>query len=559
MKNNKGVKKEVIKQMQKHKKMFAVLLVFAMVFSLFSMVAPPTAEAQGQINMLKDTWQHEDGPEHPDNVYLIGQEVHYQLKIENEHATNSMEIEITDIDPSGNVWYWNGTEFVETDPNYTETIAPLDIWEHDFHYIVEEDAVYLHRDGYYAIQNTLKAYGIQGPEDIDASVTKTSQVIQPEIEVTKTVSHETSKAGDEVTYTICIENAGDWALEDITVEDSIFGDISAYFPDTLEPGEENKVCVDFDYTIQEGDDDPLLNEVDVWGTADGFDPAIAGAVVSDDAYVEVDLVHPALSITKEANREVAKLGSTIEYTVEVCNDGDVDMEVVVEDTLGGTLFDGIIEAGECEEFEYDYTVTQADVDEGTLVNTATATGYLAWLGLDNVIGPVEAEFEVQLVTPEIEITKTADPTEGYVGDEIEYTIVVENVGDYALENIVVNDTMFGDITAEFGFSEPLLPGESETAILSYTILEGDLPGPIENTASVYSNPVGLPNDIEDEDDATVTILVEELTVEKDAITSYTRTHEWDIDKWVETEFGDTIGEGEEEYPKIWLYSDESGD
>jgi hypothetical protein len=51
-------------------------------------------------------------------------------------------------------------------------------------------------------------------------------------------------------------------------------------------------------------------------------------------------------------------------------------------------------------------------------------------------------------------------------------------------------------------------------------------------------------------------LDEELLVEKTA-TSYLRTHEWDIDKWVTTEFGHTIGE--EEYPKIWLYQDGSGD
>lgn len=48
-----------------------------------------------------------------------------------------------------------------------------------------------------------------------------------------------------------------------------------------------------------------------------------------------------------------------------------------------------------------------------------------------------------------------------------------------------------------------------------------------------------------------------LIVTKSAVTSYTRTHTWDIDKGVETEDGHTIGE--EETPKIWLYTDGSGD
>gem|GEM_PF-1567062 len=58
-------------------------------------------------------------------------------------------------------------------------------------------------------------------------------------------------------------------------------------------------------------------------------------------------------------------------------------------------------------------------------------------------------------------------------------------------------------------------------------------------------------------DAGMYELFEELTVDKTAVTSYVRTNEWAIDKWVETKFGHTIGE--EQYPKIWLWFDGSGD
>ncbi len=58
-------------------------------------------------------------------------------------------------------------------------------------------------------------------------------------------------------------------------------------------------------------------------------------------------------------------------------------------------------------------------------------------------------------------------------------------------------------------------------------------------------------------DAGMYELFEVLQVSKTADTSFDRTHLWDIDKWVETEFGHTIGE--EEYPKIWLWVDGSGD
>jgi hypothetical protein len=48
---------------------------------------------------------------------------------------------------------------------------------------------------------------------------------------------------------------------------------------------------------------------------------------------------------------------------------------------------------------------------------------------------------------------------------------------------------------------------------------------------------------------------EALTVTKTAVTSFTREHFWDIAKRVETEFG-FLHEGD---PKIWLYTDGSGD
>jgi len=48
---------------------------------------------------------------------------------------------------------------------------------------------------------------------------------------------------------------------------------------------------------------------------------------------------------------------------------------------------------------------------------------------------------------------------------------------------------------------------------------------------------------------------EELTVSKTAVTSYVRTHDWDIAKSVDTKNGYEL----DEIPKIWLYIDGSGD
>lgn len=54
-------------------------------------------------------------------------------------------------------------------------------------------------------------------------------------------------------------------------------------------------------------------------------------------------------------------------------------------------------------------------------------------------------------------------------------------------------------------------------------------------------------------------LKEDLLVSKTAVTSFTRTHLWDIDKYVKTDDGKTIEYEGEIVPKIWLYVDGSGD
>jgi hypothetical protein len=72
------------------------------------------------------------------------------------------------------------------------------------------------------------------------------------------------------------------------------------------------------------------------------------------------------------------------------------------------------------------------------------------------------------------------------------------------------------------------------------------------------NEATLNGNIDLSDDARVDVECmgyEQLTVSKTAATSFTRTHDWSIDKTVETEFGYE----HDGLPKIWLYVDGAGD
>lgn len=79
--------------------------------------------------------------------------------------------------------------------------------------------------------------------------------------------------------------------------------------------------------------------------------------------------------------------------------------------------------------------------------------------------------EPAIVTGDLLITKTADPrTFSALNDQIDYDIVVENIGTVAVDNITVND----DLTASSWLIASLGPGLSNTFTTSYNITAADL-------------------------------------------------------------------------------------
>ncbi|MHC5001207.1 MAG: DUF7507 domain-containing protein, partial [Planctomycetota bacterium] len=123
-------------------------------------------------------------------------------------------------------------------------------------------------------------------------------VSEPCVDITKEVCPY-SKVGDTINYTITIENCGDVDLELITVVDSLVGDITAFFPPFLSWGETSTSQVP--YLVQQGDLDPLINEVTVTAEPafDGVSTFNGGIGVTATAIAEVDLLHPDFTLDVE--------------------------------------------------------------------------------------------------------------------------------------------------------------------------------------------------------------------------------------------------------------------
>src|SRR6202043_2317294 len=185
------------------------------------------------------------------------------------------------------------------------------------------------------------------------------------------------------------------------------------------------------------------------------------------------------------------VGQVINYTVVVSNTGNVDLTgVVVTDSQGNILTGGstTLGAGLSETLHGTHTVTQADLNAGTIVNTASVTA------TNVTVDPDDTSTVTTLVDqhPDLAIVKTAlttpniagDPanTADYVGQVINYTVVVSNTGNVDLTGVVVTDSQGNILT---GGSATLGAGLSETLHGTHTVTQADLnAGTIINTASV---------------------------------------------------------------------------
>ncbi|MBC6369188.1 hypothetical protein DDT91_20540 [Algoriphagus sp. AK58] len=209
---------------------------------------------------------------------------------------------------------------------------------------------------------------------------------------------------------------------------------------------------------------------------------VSGQTVTDQDGVTVSaLRNPSLSVVKTDNgADVKEAGEVITYTLTATNTGNVTIEnVTVTDPLTGLNQNlGTLNPGASASVTTEYTVTQADVDRGSVLNTVFVKG-------DSPDGE-DPEGEDEIVTEieqtpaiDVEITDNdAEITE--VGQEIPYTITVTNTGNVTLTNVTVVDSKTGTVV-NVG---TLAPGESKQIEVSYPVTQEDVDaGKVTNEAT----------------------------------------------------------------------------
>ncbi|WP_087136141.1 DUF7507 domain-containing protein, partial [Mycetocola reblochoni] len=345
-----------------------------------------------------------------------------------------------------------------------------------------------------------------GPGDVEVSDSDDALVgvlQDAAIHLSKSVEADARPAvGDEIRFDFAVTNTGNVTLSGTRLSDPLvglgpitFGEWPSGTAGVLAPGQ--TVTASAPYTVTQADlDNGMVSNT---GTVRAASPTGDPVTDTGSATAEFD-TEPSIAVSKSgalADGATGRPGDTVEYRFEISNTGDVTLSgVALDDPLEGlsdVVFGdwpgdaGVLAPGTSVTATASYTLTQADVDRGSVDNTATASGTTppgeSVSAEDSETVAIDGSARLRL-----DKTSTAglsDPAA--VGDVIEYAFLVENTGTRTVSDVAIDDELdglsalvFGDWPGDEGV---LAPGASVTATASYTLTQADLDrGGVTNVA-----------------------------------------------------------------------------
>ena len=335
----------------------------------------------------------------------------------------------------------------------------------------------------------------------------------------KTVDKAAAKVGDTLTYTITAGN-GKTATADVrgaAITDAlpkhlsfVYGSVMvdgrhaeyAFDPETgalsvyvgdLKPGQSREVT--FLCTVKEGAYGQKLENTAVL-TAEG-----SGEKPSATATTQVEDGDTAFTATKTVDKETARVGDTLTYTVTAANGEKATAAVkgaVLEDTLprfidliqGTVMVDGV-----SVQYAYDtgrLAVALGDLEPGasktvTFQAVVKKSAYGQRFQNTAVIKPENGEpvtpsdpgVQVEAGKPGLSVTKAVDKSQAQVGDTLVYTITAGNSQEATAD---VEDAVLSDVIPEhlsFTYGSVLVDGQTvayayDTAIRKLSVELGNI-------------------------------------------------------------------------------------
>lgn len=357
---------------------------------------------------------------------------------------------------------------------------------------------------------TASGTGANGPITDGAAAT-TELIGTAAISLTKTVGGYIDVnadgmvgAGDTIAYSFVVRNIGTTLLTDIALSDPLLGG-ALTCPDfvdaELAPGAVLE-CGPVQYTLTQEDVDAELVSNTASVSSDSREGRATYTATVDYEVVGTDamtLLKSAAAIVDANESGRVDAGDTIAYTFTLHNVGTTTLTdiAVTDPRLTGEIVcetmtlapnEMTLCAGEPA------ILTQAEIDAGEIVNTATAigtgTGNTPTEATDTIETPVVSQAAVDLVKTGGDYSDANSNNKLDAGDTVQFSFTVTNTGARTLTDIVIDDPKLGGAVA-CDLPE-LAPGaEATCGPISYTLTAADVSAAkVVNVATVSATAAG---------------------------------------------------------------------
>ncbi|WP_102944949.1 OmpA family protein [Stenotrophomonas sp. VV52] len=336
------------------------------------------------------------------------------------------------------------------------------------------------------------------PSQVDVPLAAQPVIVLDKTAGTPTVSAGASStitdAGDTISYAFVVTNNGNVTLNNITVADPLPGTSPIVCPPgPVAPGG-SITCSSTVYTITQANMD--AGQVVNTATAQGVPPT-GPAVTGEDSTTTPLAPGPAFTLVKTATPQTyATVGQNIGYAYLVTNTGNVTVSALAltDDRIASVSCPATTLAPQASTTcTGNYLITQADLDAGSVTNTATATATPA----QGTLAPVTTQETITAVqTRSLALVKsTSTPSYNAVGATLSYSYLVTNNGNITLTDpVTVSDNRISSVGCPALPAGGLAPNASITCTATYTTTQADLDaGSVVNVATATSGATVSPS------------------------------------------------------------------
>ncbi|MGC4812800.1 DUF7507 domain-containing protein [Micromonospora sp. DT228] len=370
--------------------------------------------------------------------------------------------------------------------------------------------------------------------------------LTPSITVTKTsTTASITTVGQQVPYSFHVVNTGGLTLTNINVTDvqappssnANLGPITCPVT-TLAPGARTGCTATYTVTQADLDNDRVTNTAVAHGTPPGGGTPV-DSPPSTLTLPETGLVASIAVLKTSTTTTITTIGQQVPYSFHVVNTGGLTLtNVGVTDVqtppssnanLGPiTCAATTLAPGARTACTATYLVTQADLDNGSVRDTATAHGTPP-SGPPVQSPPSTLIIPTGEVAPAIALVKFSTTAAiSSVGQQVLYQFLVANSGGLTLNNVNVTDVQdppssnanLGPITCP---QTTLGPGQTTTCTATYTVTQADLDhDEVTDIATAHGTPTGTEEPV-DSDQSVLTIPAADVTPSIAVVKSSTTT------------------------------------